>query len=251
MIKAFFGITILVYVLMGILLFANQRSQIYFSVPDVEINLAESFSIRNKDVVLKGWVLNQGKPDAIIYFGGNAENVGYNIPQFKELFREYTVYLLNYRGYGGSSGKPTESSLYDDALHIYDEIKPNHNTISVIGRSLGSAVATYLASARDVQKLVLVTPFDSIRKIAQQVFWMYPMSFLLKDKYDSFLYARKINANTLILIAENDGIIPRSSSDNLVVEFDSNKVSVMVIKDATHNSISNFKEFSSALDAFL
>ena len=64
MIKAFFGITILVYVLMGILLFASQRSQIYFSVSELEINLAESFSIRNKDVVLKGWILNQGKPDA-------------------------------------------------------------------------------------------------------------------------------------------------------------------------------------------
>lgn len=251
MLKAFFGITILVYVLMGILLFANQRSQIYFSVPEVEINLAESFSIRNKDVVLKGWVLNQGKSDAIIYFGGNAENVGYNIPQFKELFREYTVYLLNYRGYGGSSGKPTESSLYDDALHIYDEIKPNHNTISVIGRSLGSAVATYLASARDVQKLVLVTPFDSIRKIAQQVFWMYPMSLLLKDQYDSYLNVEKINADTLVVIAGNDGIIPRESSDNLVAMFNQDQLSVVVIKDATHNSISNHEAFSTALDEFL
>ncbi|HID82394.1 MAG TPA: alpha/beta hydrolase [Chromatiales bacterium] len=251
MLKAFFGITILVYVLMGILLFANQRNQIYFSVPEVEINLAESFSIRNKDVVLKGWVLNQGKSDAIIYFGGNAENVGYNIPQFKELFREYTVYLLNYRGYGGSSGKPTESSLYDDALHIYDEIKPNHNTISVIGRSLGSAVATYLASARDVQKLVLVTPFDSIRKIAQQVFWMYPMSLLLKDQYDSYLNVEKINADTLVVIAGNDGIIPRESSDNLVAMFNQDQLSVVVIKDATHNSISNHEAFSTALDEFL
>ena len=133
MLKAFLGIFLLVYILMGILLFANQRSQIYFPVPELEITGEESYVTRNKDVVLKGWVLNQGKSDAIIYFGGNAENVGYNVPQFKEVFKESTVYLLNYRGYGGSSGKPTESNLYDDALHIYDEIKPNHNSISIIG----------------------------------------------------------------------------------------------------------------------
>lgn len=251
MIKSFLRIIVLAYFLMGVLLYANQRSQIYFSVPALEIYADESHEIRNQDVLLKGWILNPGNPNAIIYFGGNAENVGYNIPQFRELFSDYTVYLFNYRGYGGSEGEPTESGLFEDALYIYDEIEPNHNNISVIGRSLGSGVATHLASERDVQRLVLITPFDSIRKIAQQIFWMYPMSLMLKDQYDSYLNAENIKADTLIMIAENDGIIPRESSDNLVAMFNENQLSVSVLKGATHNSISNHEEFSAALDEFL
>lgn len=250
MIKVFLGVFVLGYFLMGVLLYANQRSQIYFSVPALEIHDDESHEIRNLDILLKGWVLNQGNPNAIIYFGGNAENVGYNIPQFRELFSDYTVYLFNYRGYGGSEGEPTESGLYEDALYIYDEVKSNHNNISVIGRSLGSGVATYLASVRDVEKLVLITPYDSIRKIAQQIFWMYPMSLLLKDQYDSYLNVENIKADTLIMIAENDGIIPRESSDNLAAMFTENQLSVIVLKGATHNSISNHEEFPSALDEF-
>lgn len=248
--KVVLGTILFVYILLGMFLFANQRRQIYFPVPALDFHDEERYEIQSQDIVLKGWVLNPGKPDAILYFGGNAENVGYNIPQFKELFREYTVYLLNYRGYGGNEGEPTESDLYADALNIYDKIKPDHKNISIIGRSLGSGVATCLSSVRMVDKLVLITPYDSIRKIAQGVFWMYPMSILLKDKYDSYRYVNKISAETLIIIAGNDGIIPRQSSDNLVAEFDNNNASAIVIKDATHNSVSNYEEFFLALDEF-
>ena len=172
----------------------------------------EQFSVDNEtiDVV----VLNKGKHKAILYFGGNGESVAGSAPHFIKIFPDHTVYLVNYRGYGGSTGNPTEQALYSDALFIYDKISKKHKNISVIGRSLGTGVATFLASKRAITKMILVTPYDSFQNLAQQQYPIYPISFLLKDKYNSSSRVKDINSATLIILAEHDSVIPLNSSTN-------------------------------------
>ena len=163
------SIAVLVYAGLCVFLYASQRSAMYYPTPEVHIPDVVDIRFESDGETLKIWLLaNAGGPNAIIYFGGNAEDVAANIPDFRNIFPGHAVYLVNYRGYGGSTGSPSEAGLYKDALIIFDEIRSEYTRISVIGRSLGSAVASYLASVRDIDKLVLVTPFDSIENVAKK-----------------------------------------------------------------------------------
>ncbi len=243
-------ILVISYFLVALILYFFQRKFLYLPQKSIGTVGEKEIEIRNGETVLRGWVINEGKDKSILYYGGNAERIEYNIPLFKDIFSEYTVYLISYRGYGLSDGNPTEANLCNDSLFIYDTIKDKHNKIFLIGRSLGSGVATYVASQRPVEKLVLVTPFDSIKKVASQIFWMYPMSILLKDKFESDRYVNKITSDTMVIVAENDEVIPRKRTDALISKFKPEKLTVKIIKGAGHNSVSMFPEFSENLILF-
>ena len=237
-----------IYLFVGVFLYLFQRSFIYFPVGSIKGHLhVEIFENQGNKTIAS--VLNRGNNKAIIYFGGNAEDVDFNAEAFAKIFPEYTVYLVKYRGYGGSAGEPTEEVLYSDAIHIYNEIKKNYKKISVIGRSLGSGVATYVASRKEVSKLVLITPFDSIQSIAQSKYPIYPMQIMLKDKYDSVSRVDRITAETLVLAAENDVVVERSNTDKLMKAFPK-KVGFYIVSGSGHNDITAYPEFYSKLVDF-
>ena len=145
----------------------------------------------------------------------------------------------------------SEAGLFKDALSLYDFARARHAEISVIGRSLGGGVAAYLASKRDVHKLVLVTPFDSALNMARELYPLFPVTLLLKDRYDTAGRAGKITAPVLAIIAGQDGIIPRSRSDALVDAFPAGQITVAVIENAGHNTIDDSAGYAEALMAFL
>jgi pimeloyl-ACP methyl ester carboxylesterase len=155
--------------------------------------------------------------------------------------------LLHYRGYGGSSGEPSEAALFADALALFDKLRSEHQNIVVVGRSLGSGVAVYLASQRPVARLVLVTPYDSLQDLAKQQFPYLPVGWLLLDKFESWKYASKVNAPTLIIAAEHDEVIPRTSTDALYSRFHSEVVDLKVVAGTNHNTISESSEYIALL----
>lgn len=238
------------YVLIGALLFIFQRNFIYYPTGKYSYSYDTEFFYHD-NVSIRVIVLNKGQDRAILYFGGNAEAVSNGAPEHIKDFPEYTLYLVNYRGYGGSSGMPQERSIYKDALYIYDQIKTKHTGISVMGRSLGSGVATYLSAQRAIQKMILVTPFDSIESLAQSLYPMYPMSLLLKDKYNSIDRVKNITAPTLIVTAEFDNVIPRQHSMRLINAFPESQLIKATIKNAGHNTISQNEQFHSLLQDFM
>ena len=207
--------------------------------------------METRDATLKVWHVGRGSEHAILYFGGNAEDVAWNIESFAALFPSSDVYLVNYRGYGGSSGSPSEAALFDDAEVIFDSIRDDHVRISVIGRSLGSGVAVHIASVRDVHKLVLVTPYDSVASVAKTRFAVFPVSLLLKDKFDSLSKAAAIDAPTMILLAERDHVIPHGHSQRLLTAFPPGDVRLRTIQGTTHDSIVAAEEYRRALHDFL
>lgn len=194
-----------------------------------------------------GWALNKGQPKALIYYGGNAESIEANIPFFKSVIPNYTIYLIPYRGYGNDVGAPTEKALYRDAMQIFQLIESKHDSISLMGRSLGSGIATYVAANRQVDKLILVTPFDSIENVAKDIYWMFPISLLIKDRYRSADRVKNITAQTYIFIAEDDQVIPRARTNQLVAKFDDQLIEAVVITGAGHNTISQFPSYVSGL----
>ncbi|MBA1419674.1 MAG: alpha/beta hydrolase [Epsilonproteobacteria bacterium] len=195
--------------------------------------------------------MNKGHKNAILYFGGNAESMAQSSDYIAGQFPDFTVYLMDYRGYGKSTGKATEEALYKDALKLYDIIKPMHKRISVGGRSLGTGIATYVAAHREVTKLALITPYDSIVNVAQDRYRIYPVSFLLNDKYDSLARVKDIKAQTLIVIAEKDKVIPLENTQRLIDAFDKKRLEVIIIKNRGHIDISSDKRYYKIMQDFI
>jgi esterase/lipase len=243
-------VVVSVYFIVGIFLYVKQDDFIYFPPSKSSYSIYKKMVFKNQNESISTTVLNLGQKKALIYFGGNAEDVDRSAKIFTRIFKNYTIYLVKYRGYGESTGKPTEQGLYLDALYIYDLIKSKYIDISIIGRSLGTGVATYLASKREIYKLALVTPFDSIESVAQEQFPFYPMSLLLRDKYKSIDRVDKIKAKTLIVLAENDMVVKKKHTENLADKFSSSQLIIKSIKNENHNSISTNKSYYTLLNRY-
>ncbi len=219
-------------------LFLFQRSLIYAPRPAAHDAAGTTLSLRVPDAELVVSTRPHDGRKALIYFGGNAEDVSASLMSFADAFPEYAIYLLHYRGYGGSTGTPNEEALSADALALFDRVHAEHPDIAVIGRSLGSGVATRLASRRPVGRLILVTPFDSVVGIAADLFPYFPVRWILTDRYESSRYAPDIHAPTLVLQAEHDEVIPAASTERLVAAFDRKTIRRVVIPGVGHNDIS-------------
>ena len=164
----------IIYAIACIIIYLFQRDFLYQPQPAGTVNNVETFNLEQGDFTLSGWIINPSAKNAIIYYGGNAEAIDNNIELFRTYFSQYAVYLVPYRGYGGNKGKPNEKDLYSDAQSVYLEVKKKHEKVSLIGRSLGSGVATQIAATNNIDKLILLTPYDSIEKLAADRFRIFP-----------------------------------------------------------------------------
>ncbi len=225
------------------LLFVFQRSLIYFPQPRTLSVNATTLTLPVVDAqVLVSARLHEG-PGALIYFGGNAEDVTLNLPAFSQAFPDQAIYLLHYRGFAGSSGSPSEEALKRDALALFDRVHAKHPNTTIVGRSLGTGVAIYLASQRPASRLVLITPYSSLADLAAIKMPWFPVRWLLKDTFESWKDASQISAPTLLIAAEHDEIIPRSNTEKLYRYFPTGIASLVVIAGTDHNSISQSPDY--------
>ena len=178
-----------------------QRSLLYFPPPSRCCLPQKSMQLHVDDIDLIIATRAYAGPDAIIYFGGNGEDVVASMAMYAAAFPTRALYLLNYRGYGGSGGRPSEPAIQRDALALFDTVRRSHSDIVVIGRSLGSGVAAHLATQRPVSKLILVTPYASILALAQQRYPYFPVRWMLQDKFESWRDSPLIQAPTLLVAA--------------------------------------------------
>jgi len=247
---AFGKFLLVLYLIVAIVLYVSQRKMLYFPSANNSAVQQDEIVFSVNDQKLQAWQVNAGQAKALVYFGGNAEAVDINIDEFRLLFPRHTIYLIAYRGYGASTGSPSEKSLNEDALAIYDLLADDYENISVMGRSLGSGVAVHLSALRSIDKLILVTPFDSILNVAQDLYWMFPLSILLKDKFESWRKVKDIKADSLIIIAEQDLVIPAKYGKNLHNYF-SQKSKLKIIPLANHNTIGEFPAYQQAITEFM
>jgi len=244
-------IAAVVYLGLGAWVYASQRSQIYFPVaethrPDAQVRWIESQGER-----LKVWVVPRAGSRALLYFGGNAEDVAGNIEVFSAAFPDRSLFLVNYRGYGGSSGRPAEAALFADALSIFDHVRAENSEIAVMGRSLGSGVAVFVASERPVERLVLVTPFDSLVNVAREYFRWLPVGWLMLDRYESASRASAVSAPVLMVVAGQDEIIPRARSEALAAAFATGQAQVVDVPRVGHNTLDESLEYLGSVGRFL
>lgn len=231
------------YLVLCALLFASQRSMIYMPPPRSIGSGVPTSTLAVDGAQLVITTRPREGPHALLYFGGNAEDVSYSLPDFAAAVPDHALFLQHYRGYGASSGSPTEAALFADAIALFDSVRAEHEHVVVVGRSLGSGVAVHLASARPVARLILITPFHSIQEIAARQFPFVPVRWLLRDKYESWRYAPQVSAPTLLLAAANDEIIPRASTESLYRSFRPGVASLQFVAGTGHNTISDSPEF--------
>ena len=245
---------VLAYLMLCLVLFIVQRKLIYFPQgvdPRAPLSAAESVSLELEHIRLSGWRINPGRARALIYYGGNAENIEYNIRFFKNHLPHHSVYLIPYRGYGENEGTPSEKGLYRDALAIFDQLTRTHSGISLMGRSLGSAVALHVASKRQIDKLILVTPFDSVENVAKGVYWMFPVGLILQDKFNAVDNLQDVTSPILLLIAGRDSVIPRDRTEQLIRAAERQNLQTIVITAADHNDIAYYKDYALAISRFM
>lgn len=241
-------IAVALYLALCAALFVFQRALIYYPQPR-SVDTADSLLTLPVDEaqVLVSVRAFKG-PKALIYFGGNAEDVSRSLPDFDRAFPDHALYLLHYRGYGGSSGSPSEEAIARDAMALFDKVYAEHPQIAVAGRSLGSGVAVRLASTRPATKLLLITPYNSLEELAERQFRWLPVKWLLKDKYESWRYAEHITVPTRLIAAEQDEVISGASTRRLYSHFPPGVATLQVIAGTGHNSISNSAEYLKALE---
>ena len=253
--KILVGIIALYLVAMGYLYF-TQDAQL-FNVKAIEKQAAvsgeniEPISLHvQEDVILKGVLRNEEQSDAvlILYFGGNADDATRFVLHTKEL-QGCDIVAFNYRGYVESTGIPSEEALLSDALKIYDTYAKGRKVV-VIGRSLGSGVATYLASKRVVDGLVLLTPYDSILSIAKLKYPFFPIDLLLKNKFETVNYLPLVKAKIAVVEVENDATIPRYHFEKLLEAMPTKPLHV-ILTNTTHGKILEHSAFTKELQTIL
>ncbi len=187
---------------------------------------------------LSGWLIEKKGQPLLVYYGGNAMDISMMLPYLDRF--PHAKLLVNYRGYGLSTGSPTEQDIMGDSLAILDSVlKETGRTpddVILVGQSLGSGVATQVASVRHVKKLVLLVPFDSLLETARGLFPYLPVRLLLPDHFRSDLAAPKVACPVSILAAGADEVIPPHHAKQLRDCF-SVPVSYQEFPGAMHNTI--------------
>jgi fermentation-respiration switch protein FrsA (DUF1100 family) len=160
----------------------------------------------------------RGDHAVVLFFHGNGDSLAGLADRFREITRDGTgLIALSYRGYAGSSGRPTEQGLLLDAEAAYAFALARYNAerIVVWGFSLGSGVATALAADRTIGKLVLEAPFTSITDVAAAAFPYLPVRLLIRDRFRSDQLIARVRASLLIMHGEQDLTISIELSERL------------------------------------
>jgi dienelactone hydrolase len=184
---------------------------------------------------LKGWIrFNTEKKSAplVLYFGGNGQNSSKTLYDFStkgtfSSFTDYNVMMVDYRGYGYSGGTPSDAAMFSDALDVYDyavkQPYTDKNRVIPIGYSIGTGVATYLASQRQTAGLVLVAPYYDGQSLCNSMLNIFhgPLSLLVRYKFDTKSFAPMVKAAPLIFTSKTDSVISFQQSEMLAQKFKS------------------------------
>ncbi len=245
------GIVAIAYVGICVAVFIFQRSLIYFPQPRQVTAPESTLVLQVQGAQLVVTVRPHSGPRAIIYFGGNGEDVSLNLESFSKAFPEHSLFFLHYRGYGGGTGRPSEQANNSDALVLFQKVYSRHPDVAIIGRSLGTGVAIRLASETPASRLILVTPYDSLEEIAAAAYPYLPVRLLLLDRYDSWKYAHLIKTPTTLIAAQYDEVIPRASTEKLFARFPARVASMVVVAGVGHNDIGASSEYLKIIEAAL
>jgi len=216
------------YLAILVVLFLLQGRMLYLPDPALiatpkALNLAfEDVRITTDDgVVLHGWLVpGQTSGPVLLFFHGNAGNISHRLESLRVFNRlGLTTLIIDYRGYGQSTGSPTEEGTYRDAeaawRHLTQERGIDPRRIIVFGRSLGGGVAVWLAARVKPAALIIESTFTSVPDLAAKIYPWLPVRWLARFRYDSQEKISSVKAPVLVAHSRNDEIVPFSHGKQL------------------------------------
>ncbi|MEO5564449.1 MAG: alpha/beta fold hydrolase [Chitinophagaceae bacterium] len=262
-IRKWLGIAAIIYVVIGAALYFFQE-KILFHPQKLALDHKYNFSNPYKEINLRvtdeksiGIVQFTG-PDSlckgvVLYFHGNKKNIE-RYSQYATNFtsNNYEVWMMDYPGFGKSTGERTEQILYNDALEFYKMAMARFSKDSIIiyGKSMGTGIAAQLASRRDCKRLILETPYYDFPSVIQHYFPMYPMNVMLHYKIPTHEYLKQVTAPVTIFHGTDDGVITYSNAERLIPFLPKNS-EFITIKKGSHNDLYEFGECKRKLDSVL
>jgi uncharacterized protein len=224
--KWFLIVAVVGYVVFLALLYVAQRKLQYvpetFRTTPVAARLPEAqeavLDTADGERVIVWHVPPRGEKPVILYFHGNGASLRWRAERFRALTADGTgLVALSYRGYGGSSGSPTEAGLLADAAAAYAFATARYPParIAAWGESLGTGVAVALAAENPIGYLVLESPFTSAADVGARTYWFAPVRLLMKDQFRSDLRIGKVTAPVLVLHGDRDTVVPFAQGERL------------------------------------
>lgn len=233
------------YVALTLLLFLQQDSMLFLPRPisTEAATLYQQYAIEldHDGTRLHGWFIPSASKDnaTLVYYGGNGEEMSRSLGAIRDI-GDFNYLVMNYRGYGMSEGVPSELALKQDAVFILQELSQRrdirlHRT-HVMGRSLGSGIATHVASELELASLILISPYDSLEAVAASHYPIIPVSLLFRHPFRAIDDVPHITEPALILKAERDAIIPHTHTDVLIEAWQS-VPRIVTLTGTNHNHI--------------
>ena len=185
----------------------------------------------------------------VLYLHGNTRSIKGWAKYAKDFYRyKYDVVLVDYRGFGKSTGRRNEREMLKDVQVVYDtlSVQYHENQIVVYGRSLGSGFATKLASDNSPRYLILDAPYYNFAKAVQRFIPILPMRFVLRYQLQTDKWIRKVNCHTYIIHGSKDWLIPISQSEKLQ-KLNPRKITLITIEGGGHNNLPSFPEYHNFL----
>lgn len=190
---------------------------------------------------------------AVIYFHGNRKNIAHYEPFAGELLSYgYEVWMMDYPGFGRSRGRITEPVLYQEAEAVYRLVRDHFTPDRIIlyGRSLGSGIASQLASKEACSRLILESPYFSLVSLVRHYFILYPVTTTLRFKIPTNEYIKNITAPITVFHGAADRVVPLSNSIKLKMLL-KQEDEFIVITGGHHNDLKNFSQMKQKLAAIL
>src|SRR4030095_3461209 len=258
-----FKILAIIYVLGGVCLYFLQDYVLFHPVSlkkdhnydfpekhrDINIPITEKSNLNivqflSTDTVIKGVVL---------YFHGNKKNISW-YAKYPPYFTKhgYEVWIIDYPGFGKSTGKLTEQTLYDWSNYMYNFARTRFDADSIIiyGKSMGTGIATHLASLQPCKKLILETPYYDFPSVIKHHIPIYPVDWMIHYKIPTHDYIEKVTVPITIFHGTDDDVIPYRNAEKLK-QFLKPGDEFITIKDGEHNDLYNFKITIDKLDSLL
>ncbi len=204
----------------------NQRSLLYFPQPGVldvseyQLEGVEDIRIPSGDLKLQMWYKEpeNGMP-IVLYLHGNSYHLGNHQHQFKEILNlGYGLAALAYRGFSRSEGLPSKEGILEDVSSAVEFLQSkgfDSKKILVVGESLGSGVAVESAIKHKFGGIFLITPYTSIAKRAQEIYWYFPANYLVRDNFISDENIHLIDAPVMMVHGTKDVVIPHAHCEKL------------------------------------
>ena len=249
-----FVVLISIYIFLGLFLFFSQRAILYYPTNQDFDDCQGFLGYERLDHNGTRFYFKQGTNDnVVIHYHGNAGSTCDR--SFVGKFFEQTnnsLIFVEYAGYSQDYRKPSEKLLLQDATNIKNFIEAqDFQEITLYGQSLGSGVASYHSSIQYVDSIVLVTTFTNLKDVAKSKYPIYPVSFLLKEKYTIDTWLQDFQGEILFIHGDNDRIIPSKFSKRLYGRLNNSKKQYVLIPEKGHNDLWFSQKFQETIIEFL